>query len=175
MVLAAGGGTRWQGDGHKLLAVVRGHRIIDWAVGAARAAGLDDLIVVAGAVDLGLDGVVVNERWQDGQATSLQRAIAVAQARGHDAVVVGLGDQPGVTADAWRAVAESDMPIATALYGDVPGHPVRLHRSAWLLLPTAGDEGAKALMRDRPDLVGRVACEGDPADVDTVEDLRAWS
>ena len=175
VVLAAGGGTRWQGEGHKLLAVVRGKRVVDWAVAAATEAALDDLIVVTGAVDLGLDSAVHNDRWRDGQATSLQCALDAAGARGHDAVVVGLGDQPGVTADAWRAVAASDMPIATAVYGDAPGHPVRLHRSVWPMLPTSGDEGARAVMRERPDLVGRVACEGDPADVDTVEDLTAWS
>ena len=175
VVLAAGGGTRWQGESHKLLAVVRGRRVIDWAVGSALAAGLDDLIVVAGAVDLGIDGAVQNQRWAEGQATSLQRGLDVARGRGHDAIVVGLGDQPGVPADAWRAVSASDLPVATAVYGDVPGHPVRLHRSVWALLPTTGDEGARVLMRERPDLVVRVACEGDPADVDTVEDLRAWS
>jgi molybdenum cofactor cytidylyltransferase len=186
VILAAGGGSRWDGEGHKLLALVRGRRVVDWAVGAAAAAGLDDLIVVSGAVDLGLDGVgldgvvvddvVPNGRWAEGMATSLAAGVAAAEARGHDAVVVGLGDQPGVTAGCWRAVAASTHDLAVAEYPDGrTGHPVRIAKTFWRQLPASGDQGARVLMRERPELVGRVACQGDPADVDTLEDLRAWS
>lgn len=172
VVLAAGAGSRFHGDTHKLLAVVNGRRLVDIAVDNARV--LDDLIVVSGAVPL--DGAVHNERWREGLATSLQLAIATAGERGHDAVVVAHGDQPGIPPSAWRAVAAaSTLPIAVAAYDGRRGHPVRLAAEVWPLLPTIGDEGAGPLIRQRPDLVVQVACEGDPADIDTLEDLRQWS
>jgi molybdenum cofactor cytidylyltransferase len=171
VVLAAGGGSRFEGDEHKLLTPFRGKPLWQWAVEAARSAGLE-VIVVGGAV--ALDGAVPNERWRDGMATSLHVGIAAADAAGHDAVVVGLADQPLVPASAWRAVAAADeAPIAVATYDGRRRNPVRLAREVWGLLPTAGDEGARALMRERPDLVVEVACAGEPADVDTLEDLRA--
>ena len=174
VVLAAGAGSRFTGDTHKLLAVVRGRRLIDWAVENARA--LEEVIVVSGAVDLGIDGAVRNDRWQEGLASSLAVGIAEAAARGHDAVVVGHGDQPGIAPAAWRAVAATtDTPIAVARYEHGRGHPVRLGAEVWPLLPTTGDDGAGPLLRMRPDLVTEVACEGDPADVDTLEDLHRWS
>jgi molybdenum cofactor cytidylyltransferase len=178
-VLAAGGGRRFHGDGPKLLAPFRGRPLVAWAVDAAGVSGLP-VIVVQGAVDLGTalpPGVVVvtNPRWSEGIATSLQTAVAAAAELGYDSVVVGLGDQPLVPGEAWAAVAASDAVVAVATYDGRRRNPVRLAASVWPLLPETGDEGARALVRARPDLVTEVACAGDPVDVDTVEDLSRWS
>jgi molybdenum cofactor cytidylyltransferase len=180
VVLAAGRGSRFAGDAHKLLADVAGRPVIGHVVDAVVDAGFDEVVVVTGAVDLELHlpgGVrcVHNPRWSEGMATSLQVGVMTAAHAGHDAVVVGLGDQPGVPTAAWRAVAAATSPIAVATYGAKRRNPVRLHRSVWALLPTTGDEGARSLMRVRPDLVTEVPCQGDPADIDTLEDLDRWS
>jgi CTP:molybdopterin cytidylyltransferase MocA len=180
VVLAAGGGSRFAAGGHKLRAVVRGKPLVTWAMEAALAAGLDATAIVVGAVDLhdlvpaGVD-VVHNDGWAEGQATSLARAVGWADGRGADALVVGLADQPFVTADAWRAVSSCDAPIAVATYAGRRRTPVKLRRDVWPLLPTTGDEGARRVIAGNPHLVTEVACPGDPVDVDTVEDLETWS
>jgi nicotine blue oxidoreductase len=180
VVLAAGVGSRFAGPRHKLLTPFRGRPLVLWAVDAAHEAGLDETVVVQGAVDLRAvvpAGVVVvtNDRWAEGQATSVACAVAHGRTAGHEAVVIGLGDQPLVEQSAWRAVAASPAPIAVASYDGRRGNPVRLAAEVWDLLRLEGDEGARELMRRRPDLVREVACGGSAADVDTVEDLDQWS
>jgi molybdenum cofactor cytidylyltransferase len=180
LVLAAGQGSRFSG-GPKLLAPFRCRPLLAWAVGPPLEAGLP-VVIVRGAVDLtealadfgaGVT-VVENPRWEEGQATSLEAGIAWCDAVGFDAAVVGLGDQPLVPSSAWRAVANAELaPIVSASYRGRRRPPVRLDRRVWPLLSGVGDEGARELMRRRPDLVAEVACEGDPMDVDTVEELRA--
>jgi molybdenum cofactor cytidylyltransferase len=180
IVLAAGGGSRFPGPQHKLLAPFRGRPLVLWALAAAEAAGLDEVAIIVGAVDLGLlvpPGVTVIENgdWAAGQASSLQAARAWAAGRDHEAMVVGLGDQPLVPSSAWSAVAASPSPIAVATFEGRRRPPVRLARAVWSLLPTEGDEGARVVMGERPDLVCEVVCEGQPVDIDNEEDLHRWS
>ena len=178
VVLCAGAGSRYlaPAGGHKLLALFQGRPVVSWALEHAVQAGLGLTMAVTGAVDLTAmlpPGVVAveNPGWENGIATSLQVAVATARHLGLEAILVGLGDQPLVPPSAWRAVAASGFPVAVATYAGARRNPVRLARSVWHELPLSGDEGARALMRRRPELVEEVPCEGDPRDIDTVDDL----
>ncbi len=191
VLLAAGAGSRFTGPGHKLLAELPSNttrpaeRVVDRALAAVAGAEVDDIIVVTGLLDagqLGLDAsqpftTLHNPRWADGQMTSVQVGLTAASASGADAVVVGLADQPGITSQAWNDVAGrvgADAPIAVATYDGTRGNPVAMHRTMWHLLPRSGDAGARSLMRIRGDLVVEVSCQGQPQDIDTVEDLQQW-
>ena len=179
ILLAAGAGTRFEGDIHKLRAPFRGLTVVQHALGAALEAGLDEVYMVTGAVelrDLIPDGVVLveNHSWELGQATSLRAGVFTAENDGHDAVVVGLGDQPLVGSESWRAVAEAEGDIVTAVYRGRRSPPVKLGAAVWSLLPTSGDMGARMLMQMRPGQVTEVSCRGEPVDFDTLEDLKSW-
>lgn len=177
VLLAAGGGSRYRGTTHKLLAPLRGKPVYQWAIQHAIEANLE-VWVITGCADLEpVKGVefVHNEHWADGQATSLQRAVEHARARSLEAFTVGLGDQPFVTAGDWQRVSASASPIAVANYNGVRGNPVRLASTVWNLLPREGDLGARNLLAQRPDLVEDIPCEGSNADIDTLEDLQRWN
>lgn len=178
-VLAAGGSSRF-GDGHKLTAVVNGRPVIAWSVAAALEADVASVHVVWGAIDLSdllPSGVMTehNPDWAAGQATSLACAVRAARRDRRAALVVGLGDQPMVGAEAWRRVAASAAAIAVATYGGRRRNPVRFAAETWDLLPTVGDEGARQVIRRNDSIVEEIPCPGDPTDVDTLEDLARWS
>ena len=188
VVLAAGAGSRFLGEHHKLVTEVTtelGTRpLAEHAIEHALAAGIGPVVVVTGAAPIALakdltDRVTVvdNPDWADGQSSSIAVGLAVASDLGAEHVVVGLGDQPGVAPSAWRAVAHAppEWPIVVASYDGRRGpHPVRLHRSVWPLLPVTGDDGARTVMREHPELVHEVSCSGTAADIDTLEDVQRW-
>jgi molybdenum cofactor cytidylyltransferase len=191
VLLAAGAGSRFADVGHKLLARLTelGPTIFETSLRHALDANIGSLIVVTGALDETalrsdsglarlLDHPAVhvrhNSAWADGQAGSLHLGLSTAAELGHDAAVIGLADQPFVPAQSWIQVAGGLGPITVATYDGRRGNPVKLHASMWELLPASGDEGARVLMRARPDLVVEVPCTGSPADIDTVEDLHQW-
>ncbi|MCU1360271.1 MAG: hypothetical protein JWN99_1560, partial [Ilumatobacteraceae bacterium] len=113
-----------------------------------------------------------------GQATSIAIAASTAMHMGADAMVIGLGDQPFISPQAWHAVATAppEHLIVVASYDGRRGpHPVRLHRSLWAELAPSGDDGARTLMREHSALVHEVHCVGSAADIDTLEDLQRWT
>jgi molybdenum cofactor cytidylyltransferase len=176
LVLAAGEGRRFGGT--KQLAELDGRPLLEHALAAVTA--VSPRVVVLGhaadeiraGVDLHGAEPVLCEDWHEGQSASLRRGLAaLADA---DAVLVVLGDQPGITASAIDAVlAEGgDEDAVRATYDGVPGHPVLLRRA---LLDRAGelrgDSGFRDLLRGarvREVEVGHLA---DPADIDTREEL----
>lgn len=184
VLLAAGAGSRFRGNVHKLVAPLHGRRLIDHALDAALDANIGPVIVVTGALDaatLGLDErplgaitIVHNEQWTHGQSGSLLLAAQTASEQGLDAIVVALGDQPAISPAAWRAVAHSTSPLAIADYGGERGHPVRIAAEMFAELPNHGDTGARDLLRHHVHLVEPVPCAGSAADIDTVEELEQW-
>jgi molybdenum cofactor cytidylyltransferase len=192
VVLAAGGGTRFRQSAaardlpvsHKLLAPLRGSTVFECALSNVCEAGFATVLVISGAAALPLARLpqqvemVHNPRWAEGQATSLGLALDTLASRPHiTKVVVGLGDQPFIPAQTWRAVALAapDARIVIATYDGHRRNPVRIDRSLWDLTPREGDEGARSLFRGNEALITELACQGDPADIDTAEDLLRWS
>jgi molybdenum cofactor cytidylyltransferase len=180
-LLAAGAGTRFEGNTHKLLAVLDGRPLWEWAIGAVETAGFDHIVVVTGPAEVAWPTRCIvrhNSDWATGQASSVQVAVHAARELGADSLTIGLADQPFVTAAAWRTVADAppSCRIVIATYEGVTGpNPVRLHREVWPLLPTSGDEGARGVIRAHPEWVCPVACVGSVADIDTLEDLARWN
>lgn len=176
LILAAGEGRRFGGT--KQLAELDGRPLLEHALAAVSA--VSPRVVVLGhaaeeiraRVDLHGAQPVVCPGWAEGQAASLRCGLAALG--GVDAVLVVLGDQPGVTAAAVAAViaAAGDEDAVRATYDGVPSHPVLLRRP---LLDRAGELRGDTGFRDllhaahvREVEVGHLA---DPTDIDTREEL----
>jgi len=147
---------------------------------------VDETIVVVGTegerlreVSTALGARVVENRdWAEGMSTSVRAGLGACSPGARAAVVV-LGDQPLVGAGAVGRLVEAfegGAQVAVATYGGRPRNPALFAREVWPLLEQemSGDRGARAVLARHPELVTEVPCDdvADPADVDTVEDLR---
>ena len=164
------------------LADLRGRPVVAHSLQAMTDADIGDCVVVHGAVDLssvaGSTRLVHNADWATGQRSSVAVALRYADEHGYDSVVIGLGDQPFVSPDAWREVADTEGDIVVATYDGTRGNPVKLDRSVWELFRVTdgdADAGARTLMHLPPELVREVASKGVSADIDTPEDLAQWT
>ena len=157
---------------------IDGTRLLDHAVATLTAAGCAPAVAVVreGTTVAGATPVV-NPDPERGMRSSL--ALAVDAAGDADALAVLLVDAPGIGAGAIRAVVDAWSPgrIATARYAGRRGHPVVMAPDLWRqALALAGpDEGARPLLKARPELVDEVDVPGDPTDLDTPDDLASWT
>lgn len=185
MLLAAGQGSRFGRP--KALVELDGQTLAERGVTLLRAGGTDPVLIVTGAAQVELRPehqarTVYNGEWRTGMGSSLRaalRALTEPEAAPEiGAVVVALADQPLVGAEAvgrliaaYRAGAE----VAVAAYDGKPRNPVLLAREHWpeVIATATGDQGARAFLRARPELVTLVECgdTGRPDDIDTPADL----
>ena len=180
VILAAGGGERWDKQGHKLLAKLNGKPVVSWAINSAVEAQLDELIVITGSVDLSdlvpnEATLLHNDNWESGQSSSLIVASNWAKEKGHDAVVVGLGDMPGVSKEAWISVAECPDHLVIATFDGERRPPTKISSEFFEYLPIEGDVGARPLLNGSNYKVTEIVCIGNGNDIDTFEDLEQWS
>ncbi|WP_432932424.1 nucleotidyltransferase family protein [Microbispora sp. CA-135349] len=178
LLLAAGGGSRFGGP--KALVEFEGERLADRGVRLLAEGGCRPVLVVLGAADVPVAGAVVvrNPGWASGMGSSLRAGLG-ALAPDAPAVVIALADQPLVRPGAVRrliAAFEAGARVAVAAYGGALRNPVLIAREhlAEVAALAEGDVGARPFLRAHPELVTAVPCDdvGDPADVDTPDDLR---
>jgi CTP:molybdopterin cytidylyltransferase MocA len=182
VLLAAGEGSRLGRP--KALVEFGGQTLAERGVRMLRAGGADPILVVTGAVPVRLERIhtVHNERWRTGMGSSLRAALLALTeaAEGADvgAVVVALADQPLVGAGAVArliAAYRDGASVVVAAYDGRPRNPVLLAREHWpeVIATAVGDQGARAFLRARADLVTPIECgdTGSPDDIDTAEDL----
>jgi CTP:molybdopterin cytidylyltransferase MocA len=174
LILAAGEGRRFGSP--KQLADLHGRPLLEYALAAM--ARVEPRVVVLGhaadeitaRVDLQGAVPVVCEDWAEGQSASLRAGLGALA--GCDAVVVVLGDMPGLTAEAVDAVVAEAGPgdAVRATYGGRPGHPVLLRRP---LLDRAGELRGDSgfLLEDATVREVEIGGLADPADIDTREEL----
>ena len=177
VLLAAGEGSRFGQP--KALVELDGQTLAERGVNTLLAGGADPVVVVTGAAPVELDGIptVYNQQWRTGMGSSLRAALR-ALPPDVDAAVVALADQPLVGAEAVArliAAYRVGATVAVAAYGGQPRNPVLLAREHWpeVIATATGDQGARAFLRARSDLITLIECgdTGRPDDIDTTADL----
>jgi molybdenum cofactor cytidylyltransferase len=182
LVLGAGGSSRLGRP--KQLLPYRDTTLLGHVVDTARTCRFNQIVVAIGGaaekvrahVDLAGVDVVVNESYGAGCSSSIAAALGAVDPC-CDVIVLMLGDQPGVTADAVAALltGRGDAPLALCRYDEGRGHPIAFARRAFAeLADLHGDKGVWRLLGQRADEVTEVEVPGHiPRDVDTPEDYRA--
>ncbi len=153
-------------------------------MGTARACGFDQLLCAiggsAGAVRAGVDlegvQVVQNEHFGSGCSSSIAAAVTATDPRS-TALVLLLGDQPGVTAATVSALlaGRDGAALAVCRYDDGRGHPFAFGAETFPELRMLhGDKAVWKLLDRGADVVVEVPVPGPvPLDVDTWEDYTA--
>jgi molybdenum cofactor cytidylyltransferase len=182
LVLAAGMSSRL-GQQTKQLLPWQGTTMLGWVVRRVEASLLDDVVVVVGheAEEIRRNVVLQRARFVEAPdfhegCTSSIRAGLEALHPQSEAVVLILGDQPGVERETIAAVVEEwrrmQAPVARVSYRGRSGHPMLFTRALFGELKALhGDKGVWKLCDAHPEWVREVEVDCPfPGDVNTWED-----
>lgn len=184
IILAAGQSTRMGFP--KPLLTIRGACFLRRIIDLYHELGLEICVVlgeqreaIQEAVDLSGVSVVTNPSPDLGQLSSIQ--VGLAEAAGHEAVIVHPVDHPLVTSQTVEALlaanAEAPDLILTPERKARTGHPTLFPSRFFAdLLAAPLDQGARYVIAQHQDAVRRVAVkdEGILQNIDTPEDYRRW-
>ena len=183
LVLGAGASSRL-GQPKQLLPF-KGTTLLGWVVSQAeQATGLDEVVVVLGRagdeirqrVDFGTATIVDNPVFGQGCSSSYRAGIGALDPKS-DAIMILLGDQPGVGPETidrvaleWRA---GNSQIVLCSYRGQRGHPMIFASPLFdQLVGLHGDKAAWKLVDAKPNLVHEVSFDFPfPDDIDTLEDF----
>lgn len=184
-IILAGGEGRRMGAVKPLLKI-DGVPALARVIGALRAAGVEEIIVVLGhaadqvrsGVDLPGCRVVVNPDYKSGMASSLRAGIA-ALPPGATGLLILHADMPYIspgTIAAVTAAARSGARIAAPVYRGKRGFPVYIDRACFpgLIATLVGNVGARVYIAAHPEDLVEIPVEdpGAVTDLDTPEDLK---
>jgi molybdenum cofactor cytidylyltransferase len=182
IVLAAGGSTR-MGQPKQLLPI-DDQPMVRHLTEIVADSGLEQVIVVTGAnaraVEAALIGLPVDlarsESWSEGMSCSMRSGLRALRSE-VQAVLIVLGDQPGLTAALLQSLVAryqaTRAPIVAPVYRGRRGNPVLFDRALFPeLLAVQGDRGGRALIDRYQDRMEQVEVD-DPAvvmDIDSPRD-----
>jgi molybdenum cofactor cytidylyltransferase len=183
LLLAAGNSARMGAP--KQLLDFEGRPLVRHSAEIALAAQCGPVVVVLGArealvrpvlADLPVE-MIVNPRWAEGMGTSIQAGLSSDAARGADAVIILLADQPRVSSAFLQQLVEGHCktarPIVAAQYAQTAGVPALFTRPTFpLLLALAPDQGCKTVILGNRDDALLIDYPQAATDIDTPEDYR---
>jgi molybdenum cofactor cytidylyltransferase len=185
-IVLAAGASRRLGQPKQLL-MHGGETLLARAIRLAGEAGATPVLTVLGAdfeiicASVALDQtiLVINDKWQQGIATSIHAGLKALDVIAPDATgaLILTCDQPRLTAahltDLFETFAAQPGPsIAASAYAGVLGTPAVFPRSSFThLRALRGDKGARAFLVNRPCPLIAVPFPGGEIDIDTPADL----
>lgn len=170
VVLAAGASKRLGEPKQNLR--IGAETLLERMLRIAHEAGLAPVFAVvapATSVPQGVDfRLVINQEASEGMASSIRAGVAAAIATDANAVIILACDQPSVTVEHLRKLAENRGEVAASSYAGRKGVPAFFPARAFKdLLGLRGDMGARDLVRE----ARAISLKDGEIDIDTVEDL----